>query len=111
MFGFLKSRYERNNSNNAASSNGEICGGSERGTGEGGEGISRKVGEGAPSAVVPSNDCFECRVIGTVSLGAISGYLYRESTLVKEASKVKDRRFLLVLSGGFAVASVVRFLA
>jgi hypothetical protein len=55
------------------------------------------------------HDCFECRMIGTGSMLAFSGYFVYLAHIAPVAST--NRRFSAVCSVCFAMAGVARFLA
>jgi len=64
--------------------------------------------DGGDSEPTPyDDDCFGCKVTGTVTFAGVSGYLWYQRTLVA-AAKRGDRRFLAACSAVFACAAVWR---
>lgn len=58
-----------------------------------------------------SQDCLECRLIGTGALTALSGYFVYLTHTLPSTATVFHRRFNLSCSVGFALAAIARFLA
>ena len=56
------------------------------------------------------SDCLGCKIVGCVTMFAVSGYLFLQSNSLSNRNPSKHRTFLVVSSGFFAILGVGRAL-